>query len=61
MTSDTMLGLAWYTFATCCSHRVLSSAVLNSELIVMACIAVLLKLACNTGFNWFVIVTMLVL
>ena len=22
-TSDTLLGLAWYTFATCCSHRFL--------------------------------------
>ena len=23
LTSDTLLGLAWYTFATCCSRRVL--------------------------------------
>ena len=29
LTSDTMLGLAWYTFATCCSRHILSSTILT--------------------------------
>ena len=53
-----MLGLAWYTFATCCSHRVSFFRCLDSELIIIACITVLFKLACNNVFNWFVIVIM---
>ena len=31
LTSDTLLGLAWYTFATCCSRRVFYPLLLNSE------------------------------
>ena len=38
MTSDTLLGLAWYTFATCCSRRCLFPLLSNSEVKVMVCI-----------------------
>ena len=44
LTSDTLLGLAWYTFATCCSRRVFFPLLLNSELKLMACITILLSL-----------------
>ena len=48
VTSDTLLGLAWYTFATCCSRRCLFPLLSNSEVKVMVCITVFFKVCtCN--------------